>query len=258
MLLGPLVHTRPCGVYHLGIPSGVFEPSCCSLYHRKRNILELYLVSILSVTSPKWPLNNEKRCEGKGILTWLIQGCGKRTKWSQLKGGCDTERLQKSGTRAASADDISLRAEGKLGSPELTIRPNTSFSFSVPHYLLFTLFPIASLLFLKHALASGHFTCWSPWTILPPKPTLLVFESVCRWGHYWPFYLKLLQLSLYLPCFIFLYSIDRHLTSCFIFCLLSAASQNMNHLRIYILFCSLVYYQHPEQWLTCTGLHNYL
>lgn len=50
----------------------------------------------------------------------------------------------------SSFEDISLKAEGKPEFSELPMEPNTTFIFSVPHQLLFTLFLTASLLFLKH------------------------------------------------------------------------------------------------------------
>lgn len=44
---------RPSCGYSLPIPSGIFEPYCCSLYHRKINILKLHLVAVLAVASTR-------------------------------------------------------------------------------------------------------------------------------------------------------------------------------------------------------------
>lgn len=50
--VGAHVLQRPGWGYSRGIPSGVFEPWCCSLYRRKINTLQLHLVPPLLLHHP--------------------------------------------------------------------------------------------------------------------------------------------------------------------------------------------------------------
>lgn len=124
-----------------------------------------------------------RRCEGGGILTWPIPGCGRRARWSRLRGGCATERLQRRGSRTALR---TLQSEMRESwSPQMTCKAQDNLLLLCTPYLLFTLFPIASLLFLKHASPPpppGHSHMLIPWNVLPPLVTWLVPKSLSGLG----------------------------------------------------------------------------
>lgn len=127
-------------------------------------------------------------------------------------------------------------------------------------YLLFTLFPIASSLFLKHASPLGHLHMLIPWNVLPPLVTWLVPKSVSGLGSNVNLSGRSSLTVLFkalpaLPTLSLLYFPTQHkpLSDKLSYFLFTVYLPTLDYelSKVYILFCPLIYSQHLEQCLAC-------